>query len=57
MARSRSLGSFRLIATRFWQRIGSFRECRNVNEATSMVVRRYCVVLDLPVVTVLDLLR
>ena len=57
MARPRSLGSFRLAAMRFWGRTGSFRECRNVNEATSMVVRRYCVILDLPVVMLLDLLR
>jgi len=27
-----------------------------VNEATLMVVRRYCVVLDMPVVTLLELL-
>jgi len=57
MACSGLLGSFRLTATGFWRRIGSFCECRNVNEATPMVVRRYCVILDLPMVTLLDLLR
>jgi len=57
MARSGLMGSFRLAATGFWRSTGSFRECMTVNEATLMVVRRYCVVLDLPVVALLDLLR
>ncbi|QCE13220.1 hypothetical protein DEO72_LG11g213 [Vigna unguiculata] len=57
MARSGSLGSFCLVARGFWRRTGSFRDCRNVNEATSMVVRRNCIVLDLLVVTLFDLLH
>jgi len=46
MARSRLLGLF-LVAMGFWRKTGSFRECRYVNEATPMVIRRFCAVLDL----------